>query len=434
MIIKKGVVCLGKGKCENKHCPICKPAYMFKNVQIKQKDFFGSSPPTIFVGSKLMYPRVNVGILSPPAQIPDSWKYDAQQYWAQNQYSIKDIVDLRSQLINSRFQTSVKESSKFLDLSQEIGMAIKPVDVEINLKKEVQLRLDFMNVVLPQGPRAELKKVRITENPKIPLKVDKVVSDSNLKSVEALKYLYKNNFDEQNLSQLLSIGVLGIKKDRRLVPTRWGITATDDTLGKFLIEQIKDYKFVNDYQLFFGNYLGNYYFIMVFPEVFNYELFEIYLPKCAWNPSGGIKVCTDYETFYGRKSYAKETVGGYYASRLPILEYLNSVKRQGTILVVRFETPEYFASLGVFVVRESCRKALQNKLVFENKELMLKYVRDTILKKFFYDVNIIFSKSIVLNVLMNQKKLQNYFHPFNSLIPKNTKTNPKPNSDNNIPP
>jgi len=37
-------------------------------IKLDKKDFFGSSPPTIFIGSKLRYPNVNVGILSPPEE------------------------------------------------------------------------------------------------------------------------------------------------------------------------------------------------------------------------------------------------------------------------------------------------------------------------------------------------------------------------------
>jgi len=407
----RGVYCPGRGLCNNEFCPICKPAYMFKSVNIRKKEFFGSSPPSIFIGSKLVYPSMNVGILSPTQHVEDAWLFGSQRYWANNNYNIKQILSLRSRLVNSRFQTTARAGSKFLEASQEIGMAIKPVDVEINLKKEITLKLDFENVTLPQGPRGELEKVRITENPKIPTKIDKVVSDTDLKAKDALEYLYKNDFDDQFLTQLLSIGVLGLKKNRKLVPTRWSITASDDTIGKFLIEKIKDYKTIDDYTLFVGSYLGNYYFIMMFPDMFSYELFELYLPRSVWNPeSNQMKVCTDHESFHGRKSYVNETAGGYYASRLPIVEHLDKMKRQGSVLVIRFETPEYYASLGVFVVREACRKTMDNLCInFESKEQMLDYVKNEILKMFSYDINEVYSKSIMLNQYLKQKRLKDYF-------------------------
>ena len=78
-----------------------------------------------------------------------------------------------------------------------------------------------------------------------------------------------------------------------------------------------------------------------------------------------------------RKKYAKETSGGYYAARLPIVEKLQNMKRKGNVLVFRFITEEYSVPLGVWVVREATRKALKDKgLCFGGKELMLEYSKE----------------------------------------------------------
>src|SRR3989344_1784542 len=172
-----------------------------------------------------------------------------------------------------------------------------------------------------------------------------------MKAVEGVNYLHKYGFDEQKLSQLLSIGIMGQKNRRVFVPTRWSITAIDDTLGKELLKKIRNYNTINEYRLYYGNYLGNHYFVLMFPEVINYELFETYMPGSVWNPSVKIQMSHDYEGFKGRTNYASNTVGGYYASRLGALELLNEIRRQASVLVFRFETPDYYLSLGVFVVR-----------------------------------------------------------------------------------
>jgi len=49
------------------------------------------------------------------------------------------------------------------------------------------------------------------------------------KSVTALNELYKSNVEIDHLQKLLSVGTLGLKTQRKMVPTRWSITATDDT-------------------------------------------------------------------------------------------------------------------------------------------------------------------------------------------------------------
>ncbi|MCJ7450432.1 MAG: hypothetical protein MUP58_01695, partial [Candidatus Nanohaloarchaeota archaeon QJJ-9] len=63
----------------------------------------------------------------------------------------------------------------------------------------------------------------------------------------------------------------------------------------------------------------------------------------------------------GRTSYAEETAGGYYAARLGVLEKLRKKQRQAKALVLREVTDEYWAPLGVWVVRETVREALEKE-------------------------------------------------------------------------
>jgi hypothetical protein len=197
------------------------------------------------------------------------------------------------------------------------------------------------------------------------------------------------------------MGNLGLKTERKLVPTRWSITAVDDTLGKKLINEIKKYK-TSNYMVYFGSFLGNNYLILVFPEVWSYELFETSVSTQ--------EVGTDYESYDGRKDYAFNTVGGYYAARLAILEQLSKIKRQGSVLCLRFITDDYYAHLGVWVVREASRKSMNSKpLEFESKELMLKYAEAFVKKKFGIDLNnLILKKSILLDKIKKQRKLSNF--------------------------
>lgn len=366
-----------------------------------------NSPPSVFIGSKLRYPVVNVGILSPLERDENSWVYDDAKYWANNDFQINDVIKLRSSLLNSRFQSKVQDSrlnKKFVQIAQEIAIASKPVDVEIELKNRINLHSKRDRVLTPHGMRGGLKKAKITSNVKVHRKVDKVINDE-LKSVQGIDMLYKSHFDEYTLSKILSVGVLGLKKNKRLVPTRWSITAVDDTLGKNLLKRVRDYKWIENHELFFGEFLGNQYMIMLFPNVWNYELFELYFPGSSWNPSTELKASTDYESYSGRKTYATATAGGYYATRLPILEYLDSIKRQASALVIRIETPTYWAALGVWVVRESVRKALARKMIFDSKEELLDGAKKIGKIKYNFDYDIIMKKSKLLEQINTQRNL-----------------------------
>ncbi len=394
------------GDCGKGRCPICirnNALFRIKGGLIKEEFFSDAVAP--FIG-RFGYPNVNIGILAPVQHSEDAWLFDAPRYWSRENYEIPKIVDFRASLINSRYNMNIKKRVKLLELLQDIAMSLKPPGVEIQLKERPKFRLNVDSYIAPTGPSARLKKAIITQNPKIPTKVYKVFDDKDLKAYDAVNYLYKNDFDEGFLSKIFSVGTLGLGADRRLVPTRFSITAVDDIVGKELINKVKDYK-VSDCLSYFGGYLGNYFLVLVFSEVWSYELFETYVPSDC-NLNSNLKYTTDFESYFGRNKYAEETAGGYYAARLSVLEKLDSLKKQGSVLVLRFITDEYKIPLGVWVVREAVRKALSNMaLEFSDKELMLNYAKALVKKKFNYDLDKILANSNVLKN-MNQYKLVNF--------------------------
>jgi len=282
-------------------------------------------------------------------------------------------------------------------------------DVEINLEDKPKFRLNSDSVTAPTGPNASLINAKITSNPKVHFKVDKVVSDIHLKSVEGLKILYEKGVENYDLTKILSVGNLGVEKNRKLVPTRWSITAVHDTLGKLMTTWIKSYNCA-DYQYFFGGYLGNYFVVMLFPDVWGFELFETYTAGSLWNPSGDAAITTDHEFYDGRKSYAENCSGGYYACRFAVLERLKSMKKQARVIVLRFITNEYSAPLGVWVVQEAAKKAVHlDAMPCSSEEDMINSVKDLVRRRFHMNADKFFSKSRLLDEMRSQSKLNQFF-------------------------
>lgn len=371
------------------------------------KTSFQGSAPAPFIG-RFGYPHVNIGVLSPQFS-GDTSHYDSPRLWSKENAAIGNIASLRYGLVNSRSQANVKEiqkGSKFLNIVQEVGMAKNAVELEVNLKQAPQLQFKPEKEIIPFGPQAAIKNARITANPSVDSRVERVVSDTDLKAAPAIISLYQKGFEESALNKLLSVGNVGLKENRKLVPTRWSLTAVDDTVGKQLIQEIKDFP-VGEYRAYFGGGWGNYYLILYFPEVWSYELFETYLasPVNPWSKNGYM-YSTDYENYDGRKEYAEETAGGYYSTRLATLERMKSNKRQNSALVFRFITSEYNIPLGVWVCREATRKSLQEKpLTFADQSLMMKYAEELIKRKFGFDLNLLLKESKLLKVKKEQKRL-----------------------------
>ena len=377
--------------------------FNFANLDLKGLDFFGNSPPAVFVG-RFGYPKVNVGVLSPTQKEESSYLMDNPKEWAKQGLKDQDILKLRAQLVNARFQSSVKNfDSRLLDLSQEVGMAHKPVDMEISLKNKPKNLLKMENVAKPLSNNANVKNIKLTENPKIKTVVDKTVSDGDMKSVEGLYKLYNKGMDENFLSKILSIGLLGKQKNRRLVPTRWSITATDDLITKNLLTQVRQNSQINNYFVFESTYIGNHFVILLEPGNWEFENFEAWAPGSNWAQGQSVSIIEEYEPFQGRKKYADKQAGGYYAARLGIIEFLSKIKKQARVISFREISEEYVLPLGVWVVRETVRNAFKSKAsMFSSRDEAITYIKTKL--------KIPFQAYINQSELLKQKKLDYFFN------------------------
>ncbi len=392
-----------------------------KNIisNFKVKDLSGISkidtisPPSVFIGSRLKYPNVNVGIISPIGEVEDASLYEDYGRFARENFGIGDIVRLRRGLLNSRFRANVRDvlkGGKFLDLAKDVGISSKPVDLEIELGGKIGGGVRRDEVLAPHGMSVKLKNAEIVSNIKVNKFVDRVINDE-IKAREGVFELSRRGISEYEISKILSVGVMGIGKEKKIVPTRYSITATDDMLGGAMLKEVKKLKQISDYELHLGEFMGNEYLILFFPDVFNFELFELYYPGSSWNPGSDFRASWDYEGFDGRKSYAESCAGGYYATRLAVLEYLKRIGRQAGVLVVRLERPTYWASLGVWVVRESVRRALgSGKSIskFEDVFEFLNSVEKISKLKFDFDFDLIGSKSWYIKKFKEQKKVDDF--------------------------
>lgn len=363
----------------------------FKQMK-KLGEKFQASSPAPFVG-RYGYPHIKIGLLCPP-EMKSTWKYDAPSYWHHENMSTREIVGYRGALVNTHVKASISRPVQFAQLT---GMAIRPVDVEVELSKKPRWDLLTDTITAPTGPHAELKKVKLTSNAKIPTKVEKVVNDT-LRTTEQLDILYDYGFDEHYLSRVLSVGALGMEK--KMVPTRWSITATDDMLGKHVLQNVKQYK-TGEYTLYYGSYLGNHYLVMLLSDYWQFELFEMMVQP------GELKVSTDYESFKGRTAYAENCTGGYYTVRLAVAEKLEEMRRQASCLVYRFVTPDYSTPLGVWVTREATRHALrQPAITFPGKESLLAYAKRLVKDTHGIDLEQLFPHSKILRE--QQQRLKDY--------------------------
>jgi hypothetical protein len=356
----------GKFLCGKTRCSVLAKAMTYTKVakSIDRLDLYGASPPGVFIG-RLGYPHVYAGPLVPPVH-GDTSIMDIPELWGPCGFakSIDDIIDFRLRLVRGKTRLNVNTAAldsggKIMDVVTELALARGPVETEMLLRRKPNRTIVLDDDIQPFGPSAPIDDVKVSNVYWDP-QLDKAYSDFDLKAAEAVTSLYGNGVLVSRIQKAFSVGAFGVKKRRKLVPTRWSITAVDSMISKNLLEKVTEQPLINEYRIYESNYLDNRWIILMAPLSWSYELVEAWYPGTTWNVDGrNIVIFSDHEMFEGRTTYPD--IGGcYFASRLAIAEKLIAENRQATAIVLREAHPGYVLPVGVWNVRESVRNALRN--------------------------------------------------------------------------
>jgi hypothetical protein len=309
----------------------------------------GSSPPSVFVGS-YNYPKVGVGPMVPPIH-GDTSLLDIPEKWVGK--SLEEIVNFRLSLVRGVQKVSVLEpEGRFIENLQEVAMSSRPTDSEIEFHKNTAPITTIDGESAPFGPIGEIKKAKFSGS-SAQRSIENSYYDKDLKAEDAVLKLYNSGIELSQIQKCFSIGMFG--KKRKLVPTRWSITATDDIISKSLVSEILDYQLIDSCKVFSFNHLGNLFSIILFPHRWLFEMEE------AWyDDQGQIGFGSDFEDARGI-DHPPAIAGAYFAAKLGVVEYLSKNKIQAAVLVLREIRPEYAIPVGVWQVREGIRSAMKEQ-------------------------------------------------------------------------
>ena len=359
--------------CGKPRCPIIVKAQAMVRVgtSLSVPEIEGSSPPGVFVG-RLGYPRVSIGPMVPP-QFGDTAILDTPEQWLG--IPIDRIVDYRYSLVRGKRRANVRDATdpgRFLADLQELALASRPVDSELKLTKAPRSILTLSEDTQPFGPSAPVDRFELGDV-KPDRRIETAYYDRDLKAADAISHLYSKGVLVTRIQKAFSLGMFGNASRRRIVPTRWSITAVDSSISLSLLERVKHHQTIDEYRVYrFGVY-DNQYVAILLPEPWRFEWIEAWFPNTTWNQFANEPyMIGDYEEYFGRTTYAR--VGGcYYSTRLAVAEALDRERRQAAAVVLRETYPGFIMPLGVWNVRESIRALL--KQPFERHETFLSAMR-----------------------------------------------------------
>ena len=366
---------------------------------IEGNEVYGSSPPDIFIG-RAGYPNVYIGPLVPPT-IGDTSIMGIPEKWVGK--SIAEIVEFRSMLVRGMHRTNVNnaDNGRVEEMIKELAISDRYELVRQEFSKRPDMRIRFDENTQPFGPSAILKRMEL-EGGKVNRTLEKAYSDTDMTASNAMVELYSKGVEVSRIQKMISAGTIGVGKNRKLVPTRWSITAVDDTLGKNNLKAVKENEELEEVLVYQNDALDNRWLIMMFPGSWEYELVEAWYPNTTWNrESSNIQIFSSYEPYKGRSKYA-EIGGCYYAARLASSELLLKMDRQAKVAILREAHSGYIMPVGVWNVREHVREALKKEpLRFESTRGAIEFIE----KRMDIPIKTWMENSAVLRQVTRQKRL-----------------------------
>ena len=346
-----------KRLCGLPKCPILEGFRFRLNaaLSISNKVAEGATPPSGLVG-EYGYPKVLFHYMVPPKLRGDEARYrNNPVMWSIKREPLGNIIRFREELVSALLRVNVNKPWELYQ--SEIGLAIiseKPVDSEIILKQNPLPKLSFDGITKPLGPRAEAERIFVRDNPKLSSAMEKVIWD-DLKAESAVWKMYSAGIDVYMIQNMFSLGFLGKIRQRRMVPTRWSITAIDDIISKKLRDMVRDYNGVNDYELYEGEYLSNRFLTILMPGEGYVEWAEVWHPSTVWTMNAKKPVINIIrEDPLGRISSMD---GGFSAARISLLEFLYRKKKKANAIILREILPSYYAPVGNWHIRETMRNS-----------------------------------------------------------------------------
>lgn len=354
------VRCKGyKRLCGLPRCPILERfhAQTLAATRIQGRELGGLTPPGVVVGEH-GYPKVRVYYAIPLTRDPADAAYrEAPREWASRREPLRRIIELRASTPTAAFEAQATNPWRLYESElTPAALSLRPVDSEARLARPPVPRLRFDGITKPVGPTAPAERIAVTGSPSLPRKLESLIWD-DAKAVDAVRELYSSGVDVYTIQRAMSLGALGSLKRRRLVPTRWAITAVDDIIAGILRERLRGRPWIEGVEVYRAEYLGNRFTIILHPGPGRFEWVEAWHPRGLW--TGTARDPMVWRVAEDDRGRATAVDGGFSAARTAVLEALARRGRRADVVIIREITPAYYAPVGNWHIREAVRIAME---------------------------------------------------------------------------
>ncbi len=330
------------------------------------REMEGSSPPSVFIGSHA-YPKVYAGPIIATVH-GDTRIMDEPESWIPSGTTQEEIIRYRLSLVRGKQRVGVGDiDNPFVEKLQEIALSSSSVESEVTFETP-PAGMMFSSESSPHGPSARMEYFEI-EKGRWDRDLERVYHDTDQAASGAVVDLHRSGVPFSSIQKAFSAGTIGSGRRRKLVPTRWSITACDTLLGDYLLSRVRRNSTIDCYRVHEFDSLNNHYAVLLMPTVWQYEWIEAFLHVLGREEM----IFADHEGLKKKQVYSP--VGGcYYSCRMAVLDALAKEGKQAGAIVLR-EARRGYVPLGVFNVRENVKHAMGSEpKEFEGVSEALQYL------------------------------------------------------------
>ena len=316
------------------------------------QEIAGTSPPSVLIGRQ-NYPDVLAGPMVTSLH-GDTTVLDMPEAWISGGRTQEEIIGYRLGLVRGTRRVHVSDlGSRYIGQLQEIALSAGSVESEANFSKVPQ-GMYFSEEHAPHGPSAPIDRFEISEG-RWQRDLEKAFYDTDLMARDAVLSLHAEGVPFTSIQKAFSAGTMGRERNRRLVPTRWSITACDTAIADSLLARVKRCAPIDAVRVHEFSSLNNRYAVILLPTPWQYE----------WTEAFHHVLGREEYVFSDREGHRKKAgyspLGGcYYSCKMAVLEALAREQKQAGA-IVRREAVNGYVPLGVFNVRENVRHAMQQE-------------------------------------------------------------------------
>ena len=265
----------------------------------------------------------------------------------------KAVLRMRQQLYRFVLPADAKEMTphSLVEVLQTVALSVSPVVLEVDSPHLPRAELKGVGGQCPMGPLIECKSLDIVSSPEIS-RVAKRICDKDVLSADSVWQLLDYDYTLDQVSRMMSVGLLGRLSRRRLVPLRSAYKAVIDSYLTRAIMNLIELPFLSSIELHASSFYGDSFTILLRPG----EPRVDYLRLESFNGLNTLRT-----SFDGIDTQATDPKTSFYADNARFAAYRSMINNRESSHVVIFHQcrdPRNLI-LGPWMARAGVRYALE---------------------------------------------------------------------------